>query len=221
MAHRNARLTPLTRLELVREVAAGWSQAEVARRFRVSRHTVAKWLRRFREEGAAGLDDRRSAPRSHPRRTPPELERRICAVRRTQDFGPHRIQWALGVARSTVYAVLKRHGLHRLDRLHRVTREPVRYEHAVAGDLLHLDVKKLGRIPRAAASASRPASPRRARGRARGARWAWSTYTSPSTTTAATPTSRPCPTSAPRPAPPSSSGRSRPSAAAACACAGC
>ena len=147
MAHRNARLTPLTRLELVREVAAGWPQAEVARRFRVSRHTVAKWLRRFREEGAAGLDDRRSAPRSHPRRTPPELERRICAVRRTQGFGPHRIQWALGVARSTVYAVLKRHGLHRLDRLHRVTREPVRYEHAVAGDLLHLDVKKLGRIP--------------------------------------------------------------------------
>ena len=108
---------------------------------------MAKWLRRFREEGAAGLDDRRSAPRSHPRRTPPELERRICAVRRTQGFGPHRIQWALGVARSTVYAVLKRHGLHRLDRLHRVTREPVRYEHAVAGDLLHLDVKKLGRIP--------------------------------------------------------------------------
>ena len=147
MAHRNARLTPLTRLELVREVAASWPQAEVARRFRVSRHTVAKWLRRFREEGAAGLDDRRSAPRSHPRRTPPELERRICAVRRTQGFGPHRIQWALGVARSTVYAVLKRHGLHRLDRLHRVTREPVRYEHAVAGDLLHLDVKKLGRIP--------------------------------------------------------------------------
>ena len=47
MAHRNARLTPLTRLELVREVAAGWPQAEVARRFRVSRHTVAKWLRRF------------------------------------------------------------------------------------------------------------------------------------------------------------------------------
>ena len=147
MAHRNARLTPLTRLELVREVAAGWPQAEVARRFRVSRHTVAKWLRRFREEGAAGLDNRRSAPRSHPRRTPPELERRICAVRRTQGFGPHRIQWALVVARSTVYAVLKRHGLHRLDRLHRVTREPVRYEHAVAGDLLHLDVKKLGRIP--------------------------------------------------------------------------
>ena len=148
MAHRNARLTPLTRLELVREVDAGWPQAEVARHFRVSRHTVAKWLGRFRAEGAAGLEDRSSAPRAHPRRTPPELERRICAVRRTQGFGPHRIQWALGVARSTVYAVLRRRGLNRLDRLHRVTREPVRYEHDAPGDLLHLDVKKLGRVPR-------------------------------------------------------------------------
>ena len=147
MAHRNARLTPLTRLELVREVDAGWPQAEVARHFRVSRHTVAKWLGRFRAEGAAGLEDRSSAPRCHPRRTPPELERRICAVRRTQGFGPHRIQWALGVARSTVYAVLRRRGLNRLDRLHRVTREPVRYEHDAPGDLLHLDVKKLGRVP--------------------------------------------------------------------------
>ena len=147
MAHRNARLTPLTRLELVRAVDAGWTQTEVARRFRVTPHTVAKWLRRFREEGLAGLDDRSSAPHSHPRRTSPELERRICAVRRTQGFGPHRIQWTLGIARSTVYAVLLRHGLNRLDRLHRVTREQVRYEHPAPGDLLHLDVKKLGRIP--------------------------------------------------------------------------
>ena len=68
-------------------------------------------------------------------------------MRRTQGFGPHRIQWALGVARSTVYAVLRRRGLNRLDRLHRVTREPVRYEHDAPGDLLHLDVKKLGRVP--------------------------------------------------------------------------
>ena len=68
-------------------------------------------------------------------------------MRRTQGFGPHRIQWALGVARSTVYAVLRRRGLNRLDRLHRVTREPVRYEHPAPGDLLHLDVEKLGRIP--------------------------------------------------------------------------
>ena len=106
MAHPNARLTPATRLELVLEVEAGWSQAEVARRFRVARATVAKWWRRYREEGAAGLRDRSSAPRSNPRRTAAALEQRICAVRRSQGFGPHRIAWALGIARSTVYAVL-------------------------------------------------------------------------------------------------------------------
>ena len=147
MAHRNARLTPVTRLELVREVEAGWSQAEVARRFRVSRPTVQKWTRRFREAGADGLEDRSSAPHANPRRTAPELEQRICAVRRSAGFGPHRIAWALGLARSTVYAVLRRCGLNRLDRLHRVTRETVRYEHPAPGDLLHIDVKKLGRIP--------------------------------------------------------------------------
>ena len=122
MAHPNARLTPATRLELVLEVEAGWSQAEVARRFRVSRATVAKWWRRYREEGAAGLRDRSSAPRSNPRRTAAALEQRICAVRRSQGFGPHRIAWALGIARSTAYAVLRRFGLNRLDRLHRVSR---------------------------------------------------------------------------------------------------
>ena len=129
MAHRNARLTPVTRLELVREVEAGWSQAEVARRFRVSRPTVAKWVRRFREAGADGLEDRNSAPHRHPRRTAPELEQRICAVRRSAGFGPHRIAWALGLARSTVFAVLRRFGLNRLDLLHRVSRKQLRYEH--------------------------------------------------------------------------------------------
>jgi transposase InsO family protein len=147
MAHRNARLTPVTRLELVREVSSGWTQAEVARRFRVSRPTVAKWVRRYREAGVAGLEGRSSAPHRHPRRTSPEREHAICAVRRSQGFGPHRIAWALHIARSTVYAVLRRAGLNRLDQLHRVTREVVRYEHAAPGDLLHLDIKKLGRIP--------------------------------------------------------------------------
>ena len=147
MAHPNARLTPATRLEMVLEVEAGWSQAEVARRFRVSRATVSKWWRRYQEEGAAGLRDRSSAPRSNPRRTTAALEQRICAVRRSQGFGPHRIAWALGIARSTAYAVLRRFGLNRLDRLHRVTRRTLRYEHPAPGDLLHIDVKKLGRIP--------------------------------------------------------------------------
>ena len=148
MAHRNARLTPVTRWELVQEVRAGWCQAEVARQFRVSRATVTKWVRRFATEGRAGLEDRSSAPHRHPRRTPRWLVRRICALRRRRGFGPHRIAWALGVARSTVYAVLRRAGLNRLSLLHRVTREPVRrYEHPRPGDLLHIDVKKLGRIP--------------------------------------------------------------------------
>ncbi len=147
MTHRNARLTPVTRLELVREVEAGWPQAEVARRFRVSRPTVGKWVRRYREAGTSGLEDRGSAPRRHPRRTSPELERRICSVRRRQGFGPHRIGWALGIAHRTVYQVLRRAGLNRLDRMHRVTRKIVRYEHPAPADLLHLDVKKLARIP--------------------------------------------------------------------------
>jgi transposase InsO family protein len=148
MAHRNARLTPLTRRELVEQVAAGWPQAEVARQFRVSRATVAKWVRRWKAEGPAGLTDRSSAPHHHPRQTPLPLAHRICSLRRQRGFGPHRIAWALGVARSTIYAVLRRAGLNRLSLLHRITREPVRrYEHPRPGDLLHIDVKKLGRIP--------------------------------------------------------------------------
>ena len=87
MAHRNARLTPVTRLELVHEVEAGWAQAEVARRFRVSLATVAKWVRRYREQGAPGLEDRSSAPHRHPQRVPAELERVISAVRRREGSG--------------------------------------------------------------------------------------------------------------------------------------
>lgn len=148
MSHPNARLTPATRWELVREVEAGYSCAEVARRFRVSRTSVYKWCRRYAEGGEAALLDRSSAPRVSPRRTSPEVEKTICAIRTHQGFGPHRISWALGVPRSTVYATLRRHGLNRLDRLHRATRRPVRrYEHEAPGDLLHLDVKKLARIP--------------------------------------------------------------------------
>ena len=147
MAHPHARLTPVTRLELVGEGERGGSQAEVARQFRVSRPTVRKWVRRYRAEGLAGLWDRAAAPAHSPRRTPSGVARRVCTLRRRTGWDPHRLAWALGMARSTVYAVLRRAGLHRLDRLHRVTRRVVRYEHPRAGDLLHLDVKKLGRIP--------------------------------------------------------------------------
>ena len=147
MPHRNARLTPVTRAELVEQVMDGWPQAEVARLFRVSRSTVSKWVRRFREGGADALHDRSSRPLRSPRQTARLQEATICAARRMLAWGPHRIGWKLGIARSTVYAVLRRAGLHRLAWLHRTTREIVRYEHPRPGALVHLDIKKLGRIP--------------------------------------------------------------------------
>ena len=147
MAHRNARLTPVTRLEMVLEVEAGWSQAEVARRFRVSRPTVGKWVRRFREAGADGLRTaarRRTVSPGAPHPSWSDASVRCAAARAS---GRTASPWALGLARSTVYAVLRRCGLNRLDQLHRVSRRKLRYEHPAPGDLLHLDVKKLGRIP--------------------------------------------------------------------------
>ena len=112
----------------------------------VSRATVYKWLRRFREEGVAGLEDRSSRPhRIHY--VSDDIAEAVCRLRRQRRWGPHRISYELGVARSTVYAVLRRAGLHRLDRIDRVTREIVRYERDCPGELLHVDVKKLGRIP--------------------------------------------------------------------------
>jgi transposase InsO family protein len=79
--------------------------------------------------------------------TPAAIVEAICELRRVRGWGPHRIGYALGIARSTVYAVLRRLGLHRLTSLHRSTREIIRYERAAPGELVHLDVKKLGRIP--------------------------------------------------------------------------
>lgn len=147
MLHGNARLTVRVRLEMVKQVLSGWPQAEVARQFRVSRATVSKWLRRYRAQGEHGLGDRSSRPAHSPTLTPHRIVRAICALRRFRSWGPHRIGWHLGIARSTVYAVLRRAGLSRLAWLHRTTREIVRYEHPRPGDMLHLDVKKLGRVP--------------------------------------------------------------------------
>ena len=147
MWHRNARLPVRVRLEMVQRVEYGWSQAEVARQFRVSRATVAKYVRRYRAQGESGLNDRSSRPRSSPRSTPPRLVKAICKLRRKRSWGPHRIGWQLRISRSTVYAVLRRNGLSRLAGMHRVTREIVRYEHPSPGDMVHLDVKKLARVP--------------------------------------------------------------------------
>lgn len=147
MAHANARLTPYGRLQIVRHHKDGYTQATIAEMMGVSRATVSKWLRRHAREGSAGLVDRSSRPLQVPRGLSADLVAAICRLRRERAWGPHRIGYALGVARSTVYAVLRRAGLHRLAWLHRSTREVMRYERASPGELLHLDVKKLGRIP--------------------------------------------------------------------------
>lgn len=147
MAHPNARLTPYGRLQIVRHHEDGYTQATIAEMMGISRATVSKWLRRHTREGAAGLADRSSRPHDIARTLPTDLVAAICRLRRERAWGPHRIGYALGVARSTVYAVLRRAGLHRLAWLHRSTREVIRYERSQPGELLHLDVKKLGRIP--------------------------------------------------------------------------
>ena len=147
MAHPNARTTPRTRAEMVKLVKAGHSQSEVARIYSVSRPTVAKWVWVYDAEGPPGLQDHSSRPHHSPRVTPEPLQETICLTRQETNWGPNRIAWALGVPCSTVYAVLRRAGLHRRPKLPRDTHKIVRYEHERPGDLVHLDIKKLGRVP--------------------------------------------------------------------------
>lgn len=114
----------------------------------VSRETAYRWLRRWRTGGVAGLEDRTSRPVRSPNQTPEVVEDEICGLRRSRRWGPHRIAYALGMSRSTVERVLRRRGLSRLDAIDPPTRRLVRrYERATPGELVHVDVKKLGRIP--------------------------------------------------------------------------
>jgi transposase InsO family protein len=148
MAHRTARLNVFGRQLLVsRVVVEGWSMAKAAEAQGVSRTTVHKWVRRYRAEGEAGLEDRSSRPRRSPRRTPPELVQAILAARVERRWGPHRLAPLVGQPRSTVYAVLARAGFSRLRDADRLSGVPVRYVHDHPGSLVHQDHKKLGRIP--------------------------------------------------------------------------
>jgi transposase len=148
VAHRRARLTPFGRLLLVtRIIEEGWSVAVAAESMGISRATAHKWLRRFREEGLAGLEDRSSRPHRSPHALPAREVRRIVAARRRLKRGPHRLAPVLGHPRSTVYAVLRRQGLSRLTFMDRPTAIPIRYERDHPGELVHIDVKKLGRVP--------------------------------------------------------------------------
>jgi transposase InsO family protein len=148
MVNAKPRLSPWSRLLLVQRVLAGRPAAHVAVEMGVSRATAYKWLHRFHDEGATGLVDRSSRPHSSPTRTDSQIEAAIVALRRDRRLGPARIAGIVGVPASTVHRVLVRHRMPRLAWLDRPTGRPVRrYERARPGELVHVDVKKLGAIP--------------------------------------------------------------------------
>ena len=155
MSHANARLTVHGRMLLVQRVQAGHRPPDVAHQLGCSRATAYKWLRRLRAEGPAGLVDRPSRPQRCPHRTPEATERRILQARRRHRRGADWLGAELGLAASTVGRVIRRHRLPLLRDLDALTGEPVRrgsvsrvrYERARPGELIHIDVKKLGRIP--------------------------------------------------------------------------
>ncbi|MGW4743174.1 IS481 family transposase, partial [Nocardia xishanensis] len=149
MSHRNAPLSELGRLRLARCVVDdGWPLRRAAERFQVSPTTAKRWADRYRDLGEAGMADRSSRPHNSPTRTPTRTERRVIKVRVLRRWGPARIAYLLGLHPSTVHRVLTRYRLARLRWLDRPTGRVVRrYEHDLPGDMVHVDVKKLGKIP--------------------------------------------------------------------------
>jgi transposase InsO family protein len=149
VSHANAALTPRARLRLARLVIDdGWPIAQAAELFQVAWPTAKRWADRYRDHGPASMHDRSSRPHHQPNRTPAHLVRRIVSLRRRKRLGPIGIGDQLGLASSTVHAVLRRCRLNRLSHLDRITGEPIRrYEHPHPGAMLHVDVKKLGNIP--------------------------------------------------------------------------
>jgi transposase InsO family protein len=166
--HANAPLGPKGRLAMVRRVVEEqWSLAAAAEAAGVSARTCAKWVGRYRLEGVDGLVDRSSAPRLVPHRTPDELVEVVAALRRLRMTGAE-IAECLDMALSTTSAVLARIGLGKLSRLE-PPEPPNRYERQRPGELIHIDVKKLGRIRRGAGHKMLGRGPGRHGGR--GAGW--------------------------------------------------
>ena len=148
MPHVNARLTERGRLVLCQRIASGRPVAHVAAEMGVSRPTAYRWWNRYRAVGQPGLVDRSSRPRRSPTRTKRSLERKIISLRTRSKLGPARIAARLGLPASTVHRVLVRAGLNRLAWLDRPTGQVIRrYEHDRPGALIHVDIKKLGRLP--------------------------------------------------------------------------
>jgi transposase InsO family protein len=147
--HANAALTPRARLRLARMIVDhGWPVARAAERYDVSWKTAHKWAARYASEGPAGMLDRSSRPHRQPSRTPAPVVRKIVHLRWKQRLGPVGIGDRLDMPASTVHAVLVRCRINRLTHVDRATGDPIRrYEHDHPGDLLHVDVKKLGNVP--------------------------------------------------------------------------
>lgn len=147
-SHRRAKLTVEGRLLLVhRVVDLGWSRARAAEAQGCSAATAGKWVRRFEEQGEAGLADRSSRPQVSPKRLAAHVEERILDYRAAHRVGAHQIAYALGLPQSTVSAVLARRGAPLLRHLDLPTGVVVRYERDRPGELVHIDVKKQGKVP--------------------------------------------------------------------------
>src|SRR6188472_3784768 len=145
--HKNARLTPLRREEMALSVIEGGvSKAQAARTFGVSAKIVARWVERYRAQGSKGMADRSSRPNVMPGLTEQAVADRIVALRRQRLTGKH-IAKEVGVSPATVSRVLRRAGLSRLKDIEPA--EPVRrYEREHPGEMIHIDIKKLGRFER-------------------------------------------------------------------------
>ena len=156
--HGNARLTPVGRLTLVLRIESGRPVAHVAAEMGISRQCAGRWIDRYLAEGEPGLHDRSSRPHRMPRRTDAAIEARVVAAREQHRRGPDWIGTELGVAPRTVARILRRHRLPYLRELDPLTGQlvraskatAVRYERARPGELVHMDVKKIGRIPEGA-----------------------------------------------------------------------
>jgi len=150
--HANAKLGLAGRLALVSAIESGMSLKAAAAAFSVSPATAHRWWHRWLDSGreASSLLDRSSRPKRSPRLLAIELQERICDCRRKTGWGPRLVAGATGIAHSTVWKVLRRHGLSRRPP---VSKEPANsYEWPCPGDLLHMDVSR----PLRALPAARP-----------------------------------------------------------------
>jgi transposase InsO family protein len=156
VSHANAQLTPAGRLRLAQLVVdKGWPLRRAAERWNCSVTTAKRWVDRYRAHGRDGMTDRSSRPARSPRRTPTRVERRVIGLRVSRRWGPARIAYRLRMAVSTVHKILRRYGCPPLAwtdpatgvRIRGTRRTVHSYVHEAPGDLIHVDVKKLGRIP--------------------------------------------------------------------------